>query len=295
MNALGSTMRIFEPHPNVIAFYDGRMGVRAHSEGPNWFDDGAYVLGVCSYVIIDGTEALVYDTHISLEHAQIIRRELEARGVKSICVLLSHWHKDHIAGNEVFQDCEIIANTATAATLIENKDVIEASDPPIKPLIMPNQIFEADTTLQVGHIRVELRRVEIHSHDGTLLLLPEQGLLFAGDTMEDTVTSVNEPARLAVHVADLKRIGTWEFQHVLPNDGRIEVIQAGGYSRDMVTATQLYIEQLMRLEAEPALAERSLQDFAPEIFTTDASVYFAPYEAVHQRNVQRVRGAMAAR
>jgi glyoxylase-like metal-dependent hydrolase (beta-lactamase superfamily II) len=296
MNALGSTMRIFDPHPNVIAFYDGRIdGIRAHSEEPNWLDDGAYVLGVCSYVIIDGTEALVYDTHISLEHARIIRRELEKRGVTKIRVVLSHWHKDHVAGNAVFQDCEIIANTATAATLVENKDVIEGANPPIKPLVMPNESFDGDITLQVGRVTVELRRADIHSHDATLLVIPSHGLFFAGDTVEDTITSVNEPSRLAAHLADIKRIGSWEFQHILPNHGRIEVIQAGGYSRGLITATQLYVEQLLRLQTEPALGEQALQNFAPEIFAIDAVVYFAPYEAVHRRNIQRVRDAASAR
>ena len=43
MHELGSTMRVLRPAPNVLAFYDGRIaGVRAHSEAPNWLDDGAY-------------------------------------------------------------------------------------------------------------------------------------------------------------------------------------------------------------------------------------------------------------
>lgn len=115
MPALGSTMRILRPYPNVLAFYDGRIeGVRAYSQERNWLDDGAYELGVSTYAILDGAEALVYDTHISLEHARIIRRTLADAGVASIRVVLSHWHADHVAGNEVFADCEIIANPLTA-------------------------------------------------------------------------------------------------------------------------------------------------------------------------------------
>src|SRR6185369_8105977 len=75
MQALGSTMRILRPYPNVLAFYDGRIpGVRAYSQERNWLDDGAFELGVATYAIVDGDEALVYDTHISLAHARIVRR-----------------------------------------------------------------------------------------------------------------------------------------------------------------------------------------------------------------------------
>jgi hypothetical protein len=65
--SLGSTMRLIHPAPNVLGFYDGRVdGVRIWSHEPNWLDDGAYTLGICTYAIVDGSQALVYDTHISL-------------------------------------------------------------------------------------------------------------------------------------------------------------------------------------------------------------------------------------
>ena len=176
---LGSTMRLLRPAPNVLGFYDGRIdGVRAWSDEPNWLDDGAYALGICTYAVVDGPQALVYDTHISLPHARIVRQTLEAMGVSSIRVVLSHWHDDHIAGNQVFQDCEIIANTLTASALKDNRAEIEGGVPPIKPLVLPNRTFEGSLDLTVGSIAVELRQVEIHSHDGTVLFVPETGLLW---------------------------------------------------------------------------------------------------------------------
>lgn len=88
---LGSTMRVLRPYPNVFAFYDGRIeGKRAYSEQKNWLDDGAYVLGISTYAIVEGSEALVYDTHISLAHARIIRETLSAAGVTNSRVVLSH-------------------------------------------------------------------------------------------------------------------------------------------------------------------------------------------------------------
>lgn len=289
---LGSTMRLLRPAPHVIGFYDGRVdGARAWSDEPNWLDDGAYALGVCSYAVVDGSEALVYDTHISLPHARLVRARLQEMGVTSIRVVLSHWHDDHVAGNEVFADCEIIANSLTAAALAENRAAIESAEPPIRPLVMPNRIFDGALSLTVGSVPVELRHADIHSRDGTVLLLPGAGLLLAGDTLEDPVTYVAEPARLEAHLRDLQRLATWTFDRILPNHGAEAVIEVGGYDRRLIDAMRAYVEKLLACRARPGLAELSLADFIADDIASGAVRYFEPYEAVHRRNVAAVIGA----
>jgi cyclase len=294
---LGSTMRVLRPYPNVLAFYDGRIeGVRAYSEKRNWLDDGAYVLGICTYAILEGSEALVYDTHISLAHARLIREALSKEGVTSIRVVLSHWHTDHVAGNEVFKDCEIIANNLTAKALAEHRQEFEngGRDPAIKPLIMPNRTFDGELTLKVGKSTVELRHADIHSHDGTVMLLPRDGLLFAGDTLEDPITYVAEPDRLANHLADLERMSGWDIRRILPNHGAPGMIEAGGYDRRFIDDTRRYVEKLLRCKAEPELARQDLETFAAEAFAAGPTTYFSPYEAVHRRNVEAVTGVSSA-
>ena len=291
MHQLGSTMRIIRPAPNVIGFYDGRIaGVRAYSARPNWLDDGAFTLGICSYAIVDGPQALVFDTHMSLAHAQIIRRTLQDLGAAEIRVALSHWHADHIAGNAVFADCEIIANTLTARTLNEKQTVLEARDPPIKPVVMPTRLFEGEMSLAVGSVEVELRQADIHSQDGTVLFLPQTGLMIAGDTLEDPITYVAEPHRLQQHLADLRRMAGWPIRRILPSHGAIEVIEAGGYDRGFIEASLRYVEKLERCRAEPALADADLRIFAADAFATGAIGYFGGYEPVHRSNLAAVTG-----
>ena len=292
---LGSTMRLVHPAPNVIGFYDGRIGgVRAWSDAPNWLDDGAYALGVCTYAIVDGPQALVYDTHISLPHARIIRQTLEAMGVTSIRVALSHWHRDHVAGNEVFQDCEIIANGLTDSALARNRIAIEGGNPAIAPLVPPNRTFDGSLDLMVGSVAIELRQVEIHSHDGTVLLMPDTGLLLAGDTLEDPITYVAEPQRLVEHLSDLERMASWTINRILPNHGSLQAIEAGGYDRSFIAATQTYVGRLLRCRSEPGLARQDLRTFGADMFATGAVGYFAPYEAVHRQNVAAVVAAGTA-
>jgi cyclase len=209
-------------------------------------------------------------------------------GVHRMRVILSHWHVDHVAGNEVFADCEIISNHLTAKALVDNLTYLETNNPPIKPVVMPTTTFVDTTELRVGSITVDARHLDIHSHDGTVLLLPQSGVLLAGDTLEDTVTYVVEPEHLATHLADLARMDSWSFDRILPNHGSLETIAAGGYGREFIAATRLYIEALRRLKTEPAMAQLEFKAFAADALATGGVEYFEAYEPVHRHNVAAV-------
>ena len=290
----GIQPRTLNPAPGVLAFYAGRVEGYRFADGPNWVDDGALSLGIASFAIVDGDEALVYDTHISVAHARAIRAELERRGVRRIAVVLSHWHLDHVAGTEAFADCEVIANERTAELLAGHRTEIEAGTssgpPPIDPLVLPTRTFTRRERIEVGSVEVELIQAEIHSDDATVLWLSDQQLLFAGDTMEDTVTYVTEPSRLAVHREELERLRELGPQRVLPNHGDPELIAAGGYPIGLIDATQQYIDALSRLADEPELEATPLRELVAGPLAEGWITWFEPYEAVHRENVELVLG-----
>jgi glyoxylase-like metal-dependent hydrolase (beta-lactamase superfamily II) len=293
MSKMTETLSILEPYPGIFAYYDGRVeGKRLHAEGPNWLDDGAYSLGVASYAVVDGDEALVYDTHISLAHATAIRTHVESLGVRTIRVVLSHWHKDHIAGNAVFADCEIIALTLTAQKLLENREKIETANPPIAPLIMPTRLFDEKLELFVGQRRVELHHFAIHSADGNVIWLPDEKLLLAGDTLEDTVTYIAEPKQIATHIGKLRRLREWPVSRILPSHGEKARIAEGGYTPALIDANRSYLERLAAAIARGESAIPPLKDFAAADIASGAILYFPPYEEVHQSNIAAVTAAM---
>ncbi len=288
---MGSTLRVFRPAPNVIAFYDGRVpGRRGYSAGPNWVDRGAYGLGICTFALVDGTEAVVYDTHISVRHAEIIRATLVEAGVRTIRVVLSHWHRDHIAGTAVFADCEIIAHQWTRDALIKHKADIEsgAQPPAIKPVVMPTTVYTDTLALRVGGLAVELRHVDIHSRDGTMLVLPDQRLMLAGDALEDTCTYIAEAEGFANHQRDLARMALWQIDRILPCHGDPDKIAAGGYGKSLIAATEAYVGRLAQCNSEPGLAAQSLRTFVARELADGSITYFEPYEEVHRANVAAV-------
>ncbi|MGE0005580.1 MAG: MBL fold metallo-hydrolase [Parvibaculaceae bacterium] len=288
-------LRVLKPLPFVYAFYDGRIpGVRLHSEGANWLDDD-FSLGMASYALVDEDDALVYDTHLSVAHARKIRAFLDSMGMKRIRVVLSHWHLDHVAGNAAFADCEIIAHALTLAHLKAHRAGIEDGSfhgpPAISPLVLPTLTYEDDLRLDVGRLRVHLRHAHIHSDDATLLHVDDLSLLFAGDTLEDTVTYVGEPWALDTHLAELDRLWSWPVSRILPNHGDPVVIAAGGYEKPFIRATQQYLRMLKRCVGEPGLREQSLTALIAGPLQAKWVNYFAPYEDVHRNNVRAVVAA----
>jgi cyclase len=292
MSDMTETLRILQPYPGIFAYYDGRIvGKRLHSEEPNWLDDGAYSLGVASYAIVDGHEALVYDTHISPDHARAIRAHLESIGGTHIRVVLSHWHKDHIAGNSIFADCEIIALKLTAERMLENRQKIETANPPVMPIVMPTTLFENRLSLDVGSRRVELHHFAIHSADGNVIWLPDNGLLLAGDTLEDTVTYISEASGIGTHIAELERMRTWPILKILPAHGDAERIAGGGYGPALIDANRAYLHRLSHAIVRGEEVDSSLQGFVAKDIASGAIVYFAPYETVHASNIAAVSAA----
>ncbi len=215
--------------------------------------------------------------------------------MRRFTVLLSHWHLDHVAGTEVFDDCEVIASARTAEHLTGSRTAIESGDlegpPPINPLILPTRTLEEDLELEIGETEVRLFTTEIHSDDATLIWLPAERLLLCGDTMEDTVTYVDEPERLDVHTDNLNGLRDLEPLRILPNHGDPKVISTGGYGAGLIDDTVSYIGALQRCRTDPALRSLSLRDFIADVTEMGTLNYFEPYEDVHRGNVEKVLAA----
>jgi cyclase len=288
-------MRILRPAAGIFAFYDGRIDGYRYADGPNWVDDGALSLGICSYAVVDDGEALVYDTHVSVEHARFIRDALEEQGVRAFTVVLSHWHLDHVAGTAAFPGAEVVASERTAELLGRHKAAIEAGShegpPGIDPLILPTRVFSERESLDVGRLRVELIQVDIHSDDATVIWLPQPRLLLCGDTMEDTITYVDEPENFEAHLDDLDRLRRLDPARIMPSHGSPDVIAAGGYPSDLISATEQYIGVLKRCRSDPRLRSAALRELVAGPLEAGWIHYFPAYEAVHQENLQ---GVMAA-
>ena len=286
-------MQVLEPSNGILAFYDGRHQ-DATLDGADWVEYDL-VLGLASYAIVEGDSALVYDTHTSPDRGEFIRAELDRRGVSNITVVLSHWHLDHIAGAGAFEDCEVIATERTAEHLASNRDAIESGrlsgPPPINPVVKPTRTFGERLSLTIGSREAELIHVNIHSDDAAVLWLPAERILLVGDTLEDTVTYVDEPESFGEHLTELDRLAELRPERILPAHGDPDVIANGGFAPGFIAATQAYIRRLIESRDDESLRGLSLREFIADALADGTLTYHEPYETVHRDNVAKVAAA----
>ena len=97
-------------------------------------NDGVYALihkiggkAICNAGIIDnGRETIIFDTFLSPEAAEEILHLVDELNLSPITyVINSHWHNDHIRGNQVFPDSVKIISTSKTAEIIALREPME--------------------------------------------------------------------------------------------------------------------------------------------------------------------------
>jgi len=284
-------IKAIEINSHTLAFYAGRDWTRLIDE-PNWKDDGAMKLGIATYAVYKENKAVIYDTFADIRQAMWVRNYLEKMGIDQFTVVLSHWHLDHIAGNEVYKDYNIISNAMTRELLFKNKKNIEMGcsegPPEIKPLILPNITFDIKTSLYLDDLQLKLRKINIHSKDGTIIFIPSDKILIAGDTLEDSITYIDEVENLVEHVKNLQQLKQLSPTTILPNHGDPKVIEGGGYDQTLIYATINYITRIVSRAHDKDFLTSSMKSYLREEFEQGWVHYYEPYEVVHKENLIKV-------
>jgi cyclase len=297
-SAAEMNMRVFKINDYLISFYDGRPPPAPRPpESSNWADYGALDVGVSTYVIRRGDQALIYDTFPTVQEAKWVRDYLAKAGVKRFTLVNSHWHLDHVGGNAVYADVDRIATDKTIQLLMANKASIESGTkwgpPVIKPLVIPNIGISGDTTYYVKDIKVELRPVNIHSEDGLVIYLPHDRILLAGDTLEDTVTFIAEPENVVAQYNNMRQLKQWDIDRIYPNHGNPDVIAHGGYQTTLIDATLSYLRKVISRSHDPDYLQGSLEDYVGDSVKNGwVSIWWA-YYAPHKANLNKVSEALA--
>ena len=178
------------PAAGILAFYDGRESKREHDQ-PNWLDDGALMLGIASYAIVDGDEALVYDTHLSVDRARWIREQLDAARITVAPQPPAHRPRRRHRGLRGLRGAGGTADREAARRAARGHRGRDATGQAARAADGRRAGNAA-----VGTITVQALPFDIHAADHTLLWLPERRILLAADAVEDPITFVAEPDRM---------------------------------------------------------------------------------------------------
>jgi cyclase len=291
--ANASTIQVKAINDHLMYFFDGRRPTERFAKDWNWFDDSAMKLGIGTYVIYQGDQAVVYDTFTSVAQAQWVRDYMEQLGVTKFTVVHSHWHLDHVAGDSVYDDSDVITSKATHDALEKQKSDIEAGKtwgpPAIDSLRIPNITYSGSKSISVGDIKLELRQINIHSLDQTVILLPKDKILLAGDTLEDTLTYMVEVEGLPTHIENLKKMRAWDFLRIYPNHGDPKVVMSTGYTKTLIDATVSYISLMLSKSHDKNYLKGTMEEYIKPSVTKGWVHAFEPYRDVHAQNLKLVQ------
>lgn len=253
----------------------------------NWVDLD-WKWGVCSYVIVGGGTALVFDTGVYSSQGMWIRSFVERElRPKRILVVDSHWHLDHVSGNAHFADCPIIATMRCRDTLSALQDKIESASlwgEPAVSVVLPNITFADELRIQLGRRSLHLRRFDLHTPDSVLIELEGEGICLCSDMLEDTVPFVTEFDKIPVFARELSRLRGLGCDVFYPCHGNPHVIENGGYGPSFIDAMEEYYCSLEKIGSGEAPASLPLEECIAHALSEGAVSVWEPYRSVHAKN-----------
>ena len=152
-------------------------------------------------VVLGGGEALVVDTRLTHRQAREILEDLRSELTRDPVTIVvdTHWHHDHAFGNHVFRPATIWGHERCGTRLLEFGERMLSEGAARLPdlaadlaevvLDPPDRSFAESARVLVGGRPVWLRYLGRGHTDADIVVeVPDAGVLFAGDLLEDGAT-----------------------------------------------------------------------------------------------------------
>lgn len=188
-------------------------------------------LGCNPSFVVTKEGVVMIDTPQKPDEAFRWRKEIQKYGDISYIINTDH-HQDHAIGNYYFEGDVITHEGTTKRLLAEGRadlcrQWVSRIDPQFGPLVenysirRPKFSYSERMSLCLGDDLFELIHVESHTQDETLVYMPRQKVLFAGDTVcTKQIPSLHESYPLSWLKA-LEWVETLDFDMLVPGHGEI--------------------------------------------------------------------------
>ncbi len=285
--------------PDAPVYYVVGLSGVPDSVNEGHTSNAGFVVTKAGVVVFDalGTPALGY---------RLLQRIREVTDKPVRCVVVSHYHADHIYGLQAFKEHAnaptVLAQRGTlgyiggtadsqgedAARRLEQRR--EALFPWVDEntiIVAPDQVFDRETSFELGGVRFEIKHLgPAHAPGDSVMLVRDYGVLFGGDViyggrvpfLDSPETDVEQWLAGLDYIAGLKD----QVEYVIPGHGTMSED-----AQRVVEATRDYI-----LYVREAMAQ-AVRDFIPfdEAYRhTDWSRYekLPAFEASNRGNAYRI-------
>ncbi len=148
-------------------------------------------------IVIGSEGVLVLDTRASSRQARELLGELDRLTHKPVrWVINTHWHWDHVMGNSVFDQAEIIGHETCRQVLIERAhETIKAAMAWMPPeesdeiarteVVPPSRVFADSMSMDIGRVLKLDHFGRGHTDADILVTVLDAGVVFMGDLIEE--------------------------------------------------------------------------------------------------------------
>lgn len=186
-----------------------------------------------SGVVIGDRSVLVVDAQATPRLAEGVLahiRKVTDKPVKHVA--LSHYHAVRVLGASAYKDAELIASDVTRDLIAERGQQDMDSEigrfprlflgkESIPGLTWPDLVFHKRMTLWMGEREVQIIHIgRSHTAGDTVIWLPKERVLFAGDTIEFGATPYCGDAHFSDWPSTLKAIRALGAERLVPGRGR---------------------------------------------------------------------------
>ena len=198
--------------------------------------DGSTRGNVAAYVL--PSQIVFVDSGMHIPLIKKFREHIEQEtGKKASILLITHAHGDHVFGNQIFEDCEIVTSVLTHEAMIESKDknwtpeALEewkknSEDPAALDslkIVLANKTFEDEFEITDGDVQVILKRTGGHTEGSSYAYCPNYKVMFAGDNLFNHSfpwggTPTSNPVKWAEAIQEYINL---DVEHYIPGHGLI--------------------------------------------------------------------------
>lgn len=224
-----------------------------------------------SGVVVGDEEVLVVDAQATPAMAQdVIARIRQVTDKPVTWLVLSHYHAVRVLGASAYGARQILASEATRELVVERGAEDMASEigrfprlfrgkETIPGLTWPTLTFAGSMTIWLGSREVRiLHPGRAHTRGDTIVWLPKERVLFAGDTVEFGATPYCGDAHLGDWPATLARIRALEPAALVP--GRGPAAKDPAACRLAIEATEAFTNRLFALTRSHAVRGAPLKE-----------------------------------
>ncbi len=212
------------------------MSIEKVRENVYAITDGSTRGNVTAYVL--PTQIVFVDSGMHIPMIKKFREHIEQETSKKASILfITHEHGDHVFGNQIFEDCEIITSDHTNEAMIHSKEnnwtpenleewKKNAEDPSSLDglkIVMANKTFADEYEIIDGDVKVIIKRTGGHTEGSSYVYCPNYKVMFAGDNLFNHSfpwggTPTSDPVKWIKAIEEYLSL---DVEHYIPGHGAI--------------------------------------------------------------------------